>query len=121
MGQFRWQKGNWTLMTFKDRLSGATKRAKDALRTRQGSIERGIDKAGDFASQKAGARHDQRIRRVSRHLRTGLAKVTGNPSAPDTSPGAAPEGYYQPPAEPGVDRPHAPGKNEDGKNGRDRP
>ncbi|MGI8947325.1 MAG: antitoxin [Ornithinimicrobium sp.] len=50
------------------------------MRTHQGSIERGIDKAGSFVNDKTGAKHDQRIHKGSQHLRTGLSKITGNPS-----------------------------------------
>jgi len=68
-------------MRFKDRLSGVARQAKTALATHQGSLERGIDKAGDLANNKTGAKHDQRIREGTQHLRTGLGKITGSFSA----------------------------------------
>ena len=68
-------------MSLKDRLFGVARQAKTAMSTHQGSIERGIDKAGDLANNKTGAKHDQRIRKGTQHLRTGLGKITGNPSA----------------------------------------
>ncbi len=70
-------------MAFKNRLSGVARQAKTALSTHQDSIERGIDKAGELANQKTGAKHGQRIRKGSRHLRTGLGKITRNPSTRD--------------------------------------
>lgn len=78
-------------MNFKNRLSGLARQAKGAMRTHQSSIERGIDKAADLANQKTGAKHDQRIRKGTQHLRTGLGKVTGNtsvrPATDDSTPG----------------------------------
>lgn len=68
-------------MRLKDRLFGVARQAKTAMATHQGSIERGINKAGDLANNKTGAKHDQRIRKGTQHLRTGLGKITGNPSA----------------------------------------
>lgn len=67
-------------MAFKNRLFSVARQAKAAMSTHQGSIERGIDKAGDLANQKTGAKHDQRIRKGTDHLRTGLGKITGNPT-----------------------------------------
>lgn len=64
-----------------NRLSGVARQAKTAMTTHQAKIERGIDKAGDLANNKTGAKHDQRIRKGTQHLRTGLGKITGNPSA----------------------------------------
>lgn len=63
-----------------NRLSSAARLVTGAMRTHQGKIERGIDKAGEMANQKTGSKHDQRIRTGTRHLRTGLSKITGNPS-----------------------------------------
>lgn len=68
-------------MGFAHKLSGAMRQAKNALTTHQSSIERGIDKAADLANNKTGAKHDQHIRKGTDHLRTGLGKITGNPSA----------------------------------------
>ncbi len=62
-------------------LSSAARHLTGAMRTHQDKIERGIDKAGDLANEKTGSKHDQRIRTGTRHLRTGLSKITGNPSA----------------------------------------
>lgn len=67
-------------MAFKNRLLSVARQAKTAMSTHQDSIERGIDKAGDLANQKTGAKHDQRIRKGTDHLRSGLGKITGNPS-----------------------------------------
>lgn len=79
------QKRNTRTMTLKERLFGAGRQIRNALRTHQGSIERGIDKAGDLANQRTGTKYDQKIRKGTSHLRAGLAKVTGNPSS---TPGA---------------------------------
>ncbi len=81
-------------MGFAHRLSGVARQAKNAITTHQGSIERGIDKAANLASSKAGAAHDQRIRKGTDHLRTGLGKITGNPSA---GPAAADRPFSQEP------------------------
>jgi len=67
-------------MAFKNRLLNVARQAKATMSTHQDSIERGIDKAGDLANQKTGAKHDQRIRKGTDHLRTGLGKITGNPT-----------------------------------------
>ncbi len=72
-------------MGLRNRLSGVARQAKTAMTTHQGSIERGIDKAGDLANNKTGAKHDQRIRKGTQHFRTGLGKITGNPSAAPTT------------------------------------
>jgi len=75
------QNRNSPIMGLRSRLSGVARQAKTAMTTHQGSIERGIDKAGDLANNKTGAKHDQRIRKGTQPLRTGLGKITGNPSA----------------------------------------
>ena len=63
-----------------NRLSSAARHITGAMRTHQDKIEQGIDKAGDLANQKTGSKHDQRIRTGTDHLRSGLSKITGNPS-----------------------------------------
>ncbi|MGB5953375.1 MAG: antitoxin [Ornithinimicrobium sp.] len=73
-----------------NRLSSAARHITGAMRTHQDKIERGIDKAGDLANQKTGSKHDQRIRTGTGHLRSGLSKITGNPST--TSGGDTPPG-----------------------------
>ncbi len=67
-------------MAIRNRLFSVARQAKTAMSTHQGSIERGVDKAGDLANQKTGAKHDARIRKGTDHLRTGLGKITGNPT-----------------------------------------
>ncbi len=67
-------------MAIRNRLFSVARQAKTAMSTHQGSIERGIDKASDLANQKTGAKHDARIRKGTDHLRTGLGKITGNPT-----------------------------------------
>ena len=77
-----------------NRLSSAARFITGAMRTHQDKIERGIDKAGEVANQKTGSKHDQRIRTGTRQLRTGLAKITGNPSSNpgrETPPGPVSE------------------------------
>lgn len=74
-----------------NRLSSVARHLTGAMRTHQDKIERGIDKAGDLANQKTGSKHDQRIRTGTGHLRTGLSKITGNPST-TTSGGDTPPG-----------------------------
>ncbi|MGC1209176.1 MAG: antitoxin [Ornithinimicrobium sp.] len=71
------------------RLSSAARHITGAMRTHQDKIERGIDKAGEVANQKTGSKHDQHIRTGTGHLRTGLSKITGNPSTTrsDVPPG----------------------------------
>lgn len=81
-------------MALKHRLSGAARQAKAAMSTHQSSIERGIDKAGDLANQKTGAKHDERIRKGTHHLRTGLAKITGKPGAGPATDRPLSEGPY---------------------------
>lgn len=73
-----------------NRFSSAARHITGAMRTHQDKIERGIDKAGDMANQKTGSKHDQSIRTGTGHLRTGLSKITGNPST--TSGGDTPPG-----------------------------
>lgn len=69
-------------MGYIGRFTRVARQATRLARTHQDSIERGIDKAGSFANEKTGAKHDQHIRKGSEHLRTGLSKITGNPNGP---------------------------------------
>jgi len=64
-----------------NRLSAVARQVTGAMRTHQGDIERGIDKAADLANKKTGSKHDQHIRTGTGHLRTALSKITGNPSS----------------------------------------
>jgi len=76
-------------MGWKDTLSKAADKVSHTVSQNREKIEQSVDKGADFARNKTGGKHDDKIRKGTERLRSGLDKVSSGDRSPESSTGDA--------------------------------
>ena len=77
-------------MGWKDTLSNAAGKVSHTVSQNRDKIEQGIDKGAEFARSKTGGKYDDKIRKGTEQVRSGLDKVSGSESSAASHESGAP-------------------------------